>query len=345
TNKLNGISSTKELALLCSVKHICAKSIYATTSLPTHPTALKDGIAFLENRNYEVSTGDILKKGTMFVVPYEEDIQNPPYMYNIKKAEEDIKKGELLIAKGELITAYGITSLASQGVKKVEVFKKPKVSILSIGDNLCPVQKKIKKGEVYNSNALTIATRVLEVGAKIAKVWQVKNNQIAIKEHLQELQKYSDFIITTGAMSRYDAMNKLIYDNEFQILFHKVEMAPASPTAFTIFENVPILHLTGLPLSSLLGFELLGNHAIKIIKNELHKKRGGLHVRNRKKFTCKGSYTNAVPGFFDGLSFKHSSSFKAGMLNILAKCNGYALIKNRTTIKKNETVEFFVFKN
>ena len=343
TNKLNGVSFIKELALLDSVKHICAQSIYATTSLPTHPIALKDGFAFLENESYEVSTGDILKEGTKSVVPYEEDIKNPPYMYNIKKAGEDIKKGELLLNRGELITAYGITSLASQGIKTLKVFKKPKVSILSIGDNLCPVQKKIKKGEIYNSNALSLGARILEIGAKVGKVWQVKNDKIAIKEHLKELKRYSDFIITTGAMSRYDAMSQAIYDDEFKILFHKVQIAPASPTAFTVFENIPVLHLTGLPLSSLLGFELLGVQAIKIIKNESIQERKSLHVKNKKEFTCRDNCTSAIPGFFDGVSFKSAPSFRAGMLNVLAKCNGYALIKNKTTIKEDELIEFFTF--
>ena len=343
TSKLSGVSKTKQMALLDSVKHICAKDIYATTSLPTHAISLKDGIAFLANDKYEVSTGDILKEGTLAVVPDEESMQNPPNMYNIKEAGEDIQKGELLLSKGELITAYGITSLASQGIKKLSVFRKPKVSILSIGDNLCPVQKDIKKGEVYNSNALSLGARILEIGAKIAKVWQVVNEKEAIKEHLRELAKYSDFIITTGAMSRHDAMNKALGDSEFSLLFHKVQIAPAMPTAFSIFEETPILHLTGLPLSSLLGFELLGIASIKIIKNESLGDRKSIHVKNQNEFTCRDGCTSAIPGFFNGVSFKSAPTFGAGMLNVLSKCNGYALIKDQTIIKEDELVEFFSF--
>jgi len=341
TNKLSVISKTKDIALLGSVKHICAQNIYALTTLPTHPIALKDGFAFLKDKCYEVSTGDILKKHTLAVVPHEENIKKPPYMYNIKQAGEDIKKGELLLECGELITAYSITSLASQGIKNLKVFKKPTISILSIGDNLCPVQKKIKKGEVYNSNALSLGARILEVGAKVEKVWQVKNEKQTIKEHLRELSSTSDFIITTGALSRYDALSQIIYEDEFDILFHKVQIAPASPTAFSVFKNTPILHLTGLPLSSLLGFELLGVPSIKVMKNESKSK--SIQVLNKNEFTCKDGCTSAVPGFFNGVSFKSAPSFGAGMLNVLSKCNGYALIENRSFIKKDELIEFFTF--
>lgn len=331
------------MALLDSVKHICAENIYATNSLPTHAIALKDGYAYLDSENYEVSTGDILKEGTSFVIPYEETFDNPPYMYNIKDKGEDIQENELLLKRGELITAYSITSLASQGIKMLKVFQKPKVGILSIGDNLCPVQKKIKKGEVYNSNALSLGARILEIGAKVSKVWQVKNEKAAIKEQLKELKKHSDFIITTGAMSKYDAMSQLIYEDDFHILFHKVQIAPASPTAFTVFDSTPLLHLTGLPLSSLLGFELLGVPSIKIIKNQSIDERKSLHVKNKKEFTCRDNCTSAIPGFFDGISFKSAPSFGAGMLNVLAKCNGYALISNRKIVQKDELVEFFTF--
>ncbi len=343
SKKLLAVSHTKKIPLLDSVKYICAQSLYANTSLPPHPIALKDGFAFLGDKKHEVSTGDTLKEGTFAVVAYEEKMTNPPYMYNIKKANEDIKKGELLLSRGELITAYGITSLASQGIKTLKVFKKPKVSILSIGDNLCPVQKEVKEGEVYNSNALTLGARILEIGAKISKVWQVKNDKIAIKEHLRELGKHSDFIITTGAMSRYDAMSQLIYEDDFNILFHRVQITPASPTAFAYLEDTPMLHLTGLPLSCLLGFELLGVPAIKKVKNISTRARKSIKVENKEDFLCKEDCTNAIPGFFDGLSFKSAPYFGAGMLNTLAKCNGWALIENRTTVKKGEIVDFFSF--
>ena len=343
TNKLSGPAKTKKMALLDSVKHICAQDIHATTTLPTHAIALKDGYAFLKNKSYEVSTGDILKEGTEFVIPYEEDIKDAPYMYNIKAKGEDIKENELLLRKGELITAYSITSLASQGIKMLKVYVKPKVGILSIGDNLCPVQKDIKKGEVYNSNALSLGARILETGAKVSKVWQVKNEKAAIKQQLIELKEYSDFIITTGAMSKYDAMSQLIYEDDFNILFHKVQIAPASPTAFSVFKNTPLLHLTGLPLSSLLGFELLGVPSIKIIKNQLKEEKKLLRVKNKQEFTCRDNCTSAVPGFYDGVHFKSAPSFGAGMLNVLAKCNGFALISNTKVIKKDELVEFLSF--
>ena len=345
SEKVSFTPKTKMMSVLGSVKHICAEDIYATFSLPATDISLKDGIALCKDTQYEVSTGDPLKEGTTAVIPHEE-IQNKKEIYfkqNIKEAEEDIKKGELLVKKDDYITAYSITALASQGIKKIKVYNRLKVSILSIGDNLCPVQKEIQEGEIYNSNALSLAARILEIGASVYKVWQAKNNQKEIIQCMKELSEKSDFIITTGAMSQYDAMSKTIYNDNFSILFHKVQIAPASPTALTIFHQTPILHLTGLPLSSLLGFELLGVPIIKNSTNEHIMNQKSIFVKNEKTFTCKDECVSAIPGYFNGLSFKSAPSFGAGMLNILSKCNGYALIKNEKIVKENQIIEFFSF--
>jgi molybdopterin molybdotransferase len=345
TSKISVISHTKEIPILDSVKHICAQDIYAIEDLPKYPISLKDGFGILENERYEVSTGDILREGTIGVVPLEEIHLKKTVIknQNIKEAAEDIKENELLLSRGDFIRAHSITSLVSQGFKSIRVFESPRVSILSIGDNLCPVEEDAKKCEVYNSNAVSLAARVLEIGANIHHIKQCKNSIKDIIYTLNNLTKQSDFIITTGAMSMHDAMSKAIYFESFDILFHKVKIAPATPSALTYLNDTPMLHLPGLPLSAMLGFEILGVPTLKVIKNENLRSSKSIFVKNKDTFKCKESCTNAIPGHFDGQTFKSAISFGAGMLNVLAKCNGYALIDNKTNIKKDELVEFLFF--
>lgn len=344
TNKISFTSHTRFVPLLDSVKHVSAQDIYAICSLPLTNVSLRDGYALSSHKKYEVSTGDSLDDDIIAVIPFEEDIpENPELYHNIKKAGEDIQQAELLLKRGDYINANNITPLASQGIQKVKVYKRPKVSILSIGDNLCPIQKEKTDNEVYNSNALTFAARILELGASVHKVWQAKNEDEDILKCILELSEKSDFIITTGAMSKNDVMSHLIYDDAFDILFHKVQISPASPSALSIFNNTPVLSLPGLPLSALLGFEILGVPTLKVIKNENFQSRKSLFVKNKQEFISKESCTSAIPGYFDGTSFLSAPSFGAGMLNVLAKCNGYVLIKHKKVISKDEKIEFFPF--
>lgn len=344
TTQIPSNNTTKFLPIFSSVKHISAQNIHALTSLPLSNLSLKDGFALTPKGSYEVSTGDNLKEGTICVIPFEERIpQELPIGYNIKNAGEDIQQAEMLLRKGEYINAHNITPLASQGIQKVKVYTKPRVSILSIGDNLCPIQKEKDDNEIYNSNALTFASRILEIGANIHKIWLTQNKAERIVECIEELSQYSDLIFTTGAMSHHDAMSKLIYGKRFEILFHKVQLSPASPSALSIYNKTPVLSLPGLPLSSLLGFEALGVPLLKTVKNENLHSRKNLLVSNAQEFTCKDSCTSVIPGYFDGISFLSAPSFKAGMLNVLSRCNGYALIQNKEVIEKGEKIKFFPF--
>lgn len=369
-SKISVTTQSMKIPLLDSIKHINADDIYATHSLPKKDISLKDGYGVraidigqkttLNNEIkilcdgfcYELSTGDSIKEGTQAIVPFEDvkaqdndiflpkDIEENQF---IKKAGEDIQEGELLLRRGEYIKASHITSLASQGINPIRVFKRPNIAILSIGDNLTCIENIAKDDEIYNSNALSLAARILEIGAKVTQIKKCQNHQESILSILKDLVKEADFIITTGAMSRHDAMSNLIYKSDFHILFHKVKIAPASPTALSYFDSVPILHLPGLPLSAQLGFELIGVPLLKIIKHENIADTISFEVNNAKEFISKESCTAAIPGFFNGISFLSAPSFGAGMLNVLAKCNGYALIEHKRLIKTGEKIKFFPF--
>jgi len=78
---------------------------------------------------------------------------------HIKKEGEDISKGELLLKKYERISAQKITALSSQGINTVKAVQRPTVSILSIGSQLAT-------GEIHNSNAMSLAARVIELGGE-----------------------------------------------------------------------------------------------------------------------------------------------------------------------------------
>ncbi|MBE0491604.1 MAG: molybdopterin molybdotransferase MoeA [Sulfurospirillum sp.] len=358
------------MPLLSSIKHIAALDIFATVSLPSWDISLKDGYGvrlndrgkcvvldlqkhFLEDGiTYELSTGDAIKEGTQAVVALEETRKLPDGIalpkdfekgQNIKSKAEDIQAGELLLQKGEYIKASHISALASCGINTVMVYKRPTIGILSIGDKLCDIKQALQHDETYNTNALWLASRILEIGAKVYHIEKTKNDSLQIREKLASLHKKCDFIITTGAMSRYDAMQELLYSPEFTLLFHKVKIAPAGASALSIFEKKPLLHLPGLPLSAQLGFELLGAPILRTIRHEKKIYASAFCVTNKKEFISQEKSACAIPGYFDGNTFLSAPSFGAGMLNVLAKCNGYALIHNKKIIKAGEKVNFYLF--
>ncbi|AOO64002.1 molybdopterin molybdotransferase MoeA [Sulfurospirillum halorespirans] len=354
------------LPLLKAINRISSSDVYAKFALPKHPMSLKEGygIAFelhtmtytLLNPPYptpiplgygvRLSTGESIPEGADTIIAEEdvlldqnECIKIPLHVsqsQHIKKEGEDIAKGELLLKKYERISAQKITALSAQGIAKVQAVQKPTVSILSIGSQLA-------SGEIHNSNAMSLAARVVELGGKVGEIVICEEDDATILKALQEFVGKADCVITTGALSRHDAMRHLLETKALQPLFHQVRITPAKPSALTLFENTPILHLPGLPLGCMLGFEMLGVPLLRHLQHRPCIIPDFITCINQKRLTCKDNSMSAIPGYSDGRHFVCAPYYEAGRLNILSQCNGYTLSEGKESIEEGEEIPFFYF--
>jgi len=354
------------LPLLKAINRISSSDVYAKFAMPKHPMSLKEGygIAFdlnttlytLLNPPYPVpiplgygvrlSTGESIPKGADTIIAEEDvvfdegdSIKIPLHVsqaQHIKKEGEDITKGELLLKKYERISAQKITALAAQGIAKVQAVQKLTISILSIGSQLA-------SGEIHNSNAMSLAARVIELGGKVGEIVICEEDETKILEALQTLVTKADCVITTGALSRHDAMRHLLETKTLLPLFHQVRITPSKPSALTLFEDTPILHLPGLPLGCMLGFEMLGVPLLRHLGHQLCIIPDFITCINQKRVTCKDNSMSAIPGYSDGRNFVCAPYYEAGRLNILSQCNGYTLTEDKESIEEGEEIPFFYF--
>jgi len=357
---------TQIFPLLKAVNRIASADVYAKFALPKYPMSLKEGygIAFDANKpiytllskpypnpiplgyGVRLSTGERIPIGADTIIAEEDAllehdniIKIPLHVtqtQHIKKEGEDISFKELLLKKHERISAQKITALSSQGITKVKAFQKTTVSILSIGNQLA-------SGEIHNSNAMSLAARIIELGGKVGEIEICEENKTKIMERLSSLSQKADCIITTGAMSNHDAMRYLLETKSLTPLFHQVRIAPAKPSALSVFESKPILHLPGLPLGCMLGFEMLGVPLLRQLQHQLCIIPDFITCINQKRIACKDNCMSAIPGYSDGRHFVNAPYYEAGRLNILSKCNGYTLVEGKEVIEEGEEIPFFFF--
>lgn len=353
------------LPLLKAINRISGRDVNAKFALPKHPMSLKEGygVAFDSHtttytllappyttpipKGYGVrlSTGESIPLGIDTIIAEEdvilgddEGIKIPLHVsqaQHIKKEGEDIEKNERLLNQYERISAQKITALSAQGIRTVSVVQKPTISLISIGSQLAT-------GEIHNSNAMSLAARVLELGGKIGEIVICDEDDATILKALHSLISKADCIITTGALSRHDAMRRLLETKKVMPLFHQVRIAPAKPSALTRFENKPILHLPGLPLGCMLGFEMLG---VPLLRHLQHQRSipDFITCINQKHITCKENCMSAIPGYSDGRNFVCAPYYEAGRLNILSQCNGFTLVEDKENIEEGEEIPFFYF--
>ena len=231
----------------------------------------------VENSAVKIMTGASIPQGADAVIPFEDvfDITNKriricepvEYWNNIRDAGEDVKKGSILMPKGKLISAADIGVMASQGLTKTKVVKKPKVAILATGNELLSPEEAIEKGKIYDSNSPSIAAAVIESGG-IPNVLGIAKDDYDSLNHKINLASSSDLIITSAGVSKgdYDIVKDFIA-NRGEIQFWSVKMRPAKPIAFGWIKTnkeikVPIIGLPGNPVSAMIAFEKFGRPAI-----------------------------------------------------------------------------------
>ena len=185
---------------------------------------------------------------------------------NIRRAGEDVRTGDNVMREGTVLGAAQIGVLASLGRATVRVYRRPVVAVLSTGDELLEVGEPVAPGKIYDSNAYSVASMVLEAGGVPKRLGIASDTVEALTAKLREGLD-ADMLITSAGVSRGDFdVVKDVLAKEGEIDFWTVRMKPGKPLAFGAFPSgdrrVPHIGLPGNPVSSMITFELFGRAAI-----------------------------------------------------------------------------------
>ena len=185
---------------------------------------------------------------------------------NIRRAAEDIRRGQAIIRAGAVLHPAQVGVLASLGNATVRVHRRPVVAILSTGDEVREPGQPLAPGQIYDSNAYSIAAMVLANGGVPKQLGIAKDTVEALTAKLREGLD-ADMLVTSAGVSRgdYDVV-KDVLAKEGEVDFWTVRMRPGKPLAFGAFASggrrVPHIGLPGNPVSSMVSFELFGRPAI-----------------------------------------------------------------------------------
>lgn len=189
---------------------------------------------------------------------------------NISFMGEDIKIGETLIKKGKRLDYADLGIMASSGISEVIVYKKPKVSIISTGDEVCDINSTLKPGKIYDSNLYSLSARIEELGYNLLSMEHVGDNILKIGEAIEKAFEKSDIVFTTGGASvgEKDLMQKVSESIGFEKLFWKIKIKPGSAVVCSKRQEKILISLSGNPNAALTTFELLGKSVLKKLEGE-----------------------------------------------------------------------------
>jgi molybdopterin molybdotransferase len=257
---------------------------------------------------------------------------------------EDIRKGDRIVSAGTILRSPEISMLASFGKAYPSVHCRARVAVLSTGDELIEVGEPPEYGKVVNSNALSLAAALREIGAEPAILGIARDNR---ESHLRLMNEglKADALITTAGVSAgdRDLVRACLAELGVRQLFWKVDIKPGGPFAFGMKEGKPVFSLPGNPVSSMITFEELVRPALlrmmgrrrvirplvkATLRGDVRKKPGKIHFLRVRVEVEDGQYRAASAG-----------DQSTGILSTMVRANGIAVLpKERTEFAAGEKV-------
>jgi molybdenum cofactor synthesis domain-containing protein len=217
-----------------------------------------------------IETGAPMPKGSDAVVPVEfTDGEGFVKVYrsiavgeNVIKKGSRLRKGEKIAEEYQEITPDLVGILAAGGVERVKVFVPPKVGILSTGNELVPLGKRISKGKIFDVNGPMLSSAVKELGCEVTFLGIAHDKPDALKAKIEEGLRNCDVLIVTGGTSA--GIGDLL-PSSISPIFHGLATKPGKPTLFAMVKGKPVFGLPGNPLSAFFIFrELVAPHLLRM---------------------------------------------------------------------------------
>ncbi len=176
---------------------------------------------------------------------------------DIRYAGEDVRAGEKVIAAGQVITPAMVGMMASVGYPFVAVVQRPRIAVITTGDEIVDFHERPGTGKIRNSNSFSLAALVRHSGGIPLVFSTVRDDPSLLKRVVEEAAATADLVLTTGGVSMgdYDFVKNVLNDVAGGILFWKVKMKPGRPLVFGTVNGVPLVGLPGNPVSVMISFE------------------------------------------------------------------------------------------
>ncbi|MGO4699312.1 gephyrin-like molybdotransferase Glp [Paenibacillus sp. 2TAB26] len=183
---------------------------------------------------------------------------------HIAEKGEDIRNGMKVLYRGTAIKSKEIAILASFGQTEVQVYKKPLVTIIPVGDELLMPGESLQSGKIFDANSFMVSARLRDLGASVIRHRSVPDCLKTIENALKAALEQSELIVTTGGVSvgDYDFVKLAAESIGGVPLFTKVVMRPGTPTSAYHFGSKLLICLSGNPSACFAGVELLLRPAI-----------------------------------------------------------------------------------
>ena len=390
---VNMIRDTHTAALRDALGQVLAADVVSPIDVPSHTNSAMDGYAvraadlpeegtrtFLvagtswAGRPYigpigpgeavRIMTGGMMPEGMDSVVMQEQveiDADNNSVRIgtghsagqNVRAAGEDVETGQTVLSAGRRLTVADIGVLASLGLGKVRIYRKPRVAFFSTGDELRAVGEPLCPGEIYDSNRYSIYGLLKKLDVEIIDLGVVRDDPGLIEAAFREAAARADVVLTSGGVSVGEAdFVKDTLEKIGTLSFWKIAMKPGRPVTFGYIDKAVFFGLPGNPVSVMVTYfqfvrpalvKMSGETAVPAVYTVRAVTTSGLRKRPGRYEFQRGYLQQTGPGEF---SVRSVGAQGSGILRSMSEANCFILlVPDQTRVEAGNEVLVQPFQN
>lgn len=228
-----------------------------------------------------IATGGMLPPGADAVVMVEHteevgdgtvEVQRgvSPWQH-VLRAGEDIAKGAPVFAAGRRLRPQDLGALTGLGITRVAVFRRPRLGLISTGDEIVAPDRKPRPGQVRNINQYSLCAMAEQAGARVADYGVVSDRAENLRRALAKALANNDVVMISGGSSvgvKDLTVDVITSFPRSEIVFHGISVAPGKPTILARALGKPVVGLPGHPVSAIVIFRLFGLPLLRVLGGE-----------------------------------------------------------------------------
>jgi molybdopterin molybdotransferase len=222
----------------------------------------------------------------------------PDHAGNIRRRGEDLHQGDRVLEAGTRLRGQELGMLAMLGEARLTVHRKPRLALLSSGDELLPVDAPLTPGKIHDTNSYMLSAMAEALDIEVLKLGVARDSEADVRSKLmQAVDLKVDAIVSSAgvSMGAFDYV-KYVVEKDGELGFWRVNMRPGKPLAFGHYLGIPFFGLPGNPVSSFVGFEVFVRPALQRLSGLPLRPRRALKVQLADPVVSDGreSYLRAV---------------------------------------------------